>query len=480
MTVTKYFRNCGAPLAILVAFAAWFSVPLTTVQAQCSGAEGNNAIYANCGTHGALGIQGSTAYIDASVFASTSTDFCATIYGILNSGSYPAAGAVIDARGISSHNSNLTCASTTSPWYESSGGYLDKPSVLLLPAQTITIPYTWLLPNMTKIIGEGASNTALTGTVLAAASGFAGLGVANVPTAMIQFGDQKRTGSLTCGGTGVCFDISVEELTLNGTSQAIDGILNLDSEELTYVRDVSLYQITGTGLEIGNLNFPNQEQNSGPYTDIYYSSGSSSGNCVKIYGLTMRGIHGLDCVASSNTNGAILLDSAGNTLEDVYVDGFKDGVLIGSVAKGAYNGSGNVLLNISGSSAVTNLVHICNPNTNTGNCPGTTGTYTLNNVTDVSVVGVTAGGTNTIEDDMSVTTLPVSSDAHVGMYALGEAMGNGFSRFSTSKSFPTWYIGNFDISGSCSSAQTGSLYSNTGTSTTGLFVCAGSSWTGVN
>src|SRR5947209_14343894 len=82
---------------------------LPSAQGQSPG--GNNAVYNSTG-----GLASSTAVIDASVFASTSTNICETIFSILNGtsgyGPYPANGAVVDARGLTSSNSNLTCKSS--------------------------------------------------------------------------------------------------------------------------------------------------------------------------------------------------------------------------------------------------------------------------------------------------------------------------------------------------------------------------------
>jgi hypothetical protein len=94
----------------------------------------DNAVYNSSGTQTVH----SKAFIDASVLQGQS-DFYATIYNILQPSSYPSSGAVIDARGIST---NMTCASGT-PWFESSTGYVNKPSTILLPAGTITANTSW-------------------------------------------------------------------------------------------------------------------------------------------------------------------------------------------------------------------------------------------------------------------------------------------------------------------------------------------------
>jgi hypothetical protein len=76
--------------------------------------QGNDAVYSMAGT-----TVGSPSFIDASKFpgGGQGRDPCDTIYGIFNNlfnNTYPATGAVIDARGISGAT-NLTCTHGT-PW----------------------------------------------------------------------------------------------------------------------------------------------------------------------------------------------------------------------------------------------------------------------------------------------------------------------------------------------------------------------------
>jgi hypothetical protein len=116
---------------------------------------------------------------------------------------YPS-GAVIDARGLpGTTGTRMTC--TASPW---AGISSPPPSTILLPATTasapIVIPTPWILPNNTRLIGQGdndpASATPL--TTIQASSSFSGN--------MIQFGSSSVCPS------GVCTGISVENLTLDG------------------------------------------------------------------------------------------------------------------------------------------------------------------------------------------------------------------------------------------------------------------------
>ena len=278
----RFLTNRPSFAVLICLLGFWLLGNPTSAHAQCQGAAGGRVVYNSSGQ----ACLGSTAYIDASAFGTTSANtICNIIYKILSSNltTYPTTGAVIDARGlVDGVSASFTCASNESPWF--SGTYQNFPSVLLLPVGTITISYTWVVPDRTKLIGQasGSSTSTLLGTNIVAGSGtFSGpaSGYSPVaPVAMIQFGDP---GSQTClSQTGVCFHISLEDVTLNGDGKSIDGILNMDSQELTYAKRVNLLNFAGTGLQIGYSCGPTppsscayyaQAQNSGPYEQIYYS-----------------------------------------------------------------------------------------------------------------------------------------------------------------------------------------------------------------
>jgi hypothetical protein len=472
MNTAQRFGAAWKTIASVVALVCVLAAVSKRTEAQNPG---NNAVYISTGGCCAA----SSAFIDASVSANSQhTDICATIYNIFagshGNPSYPPAGAVIDARGIS--GSALNCGPNESPWLNG-GTYQAKPSVLLLPSGTITIFYTWILPNNTKVVGEGASNTGLTGTLIAAGSGFAGPNVSGYPLSMIQFGDSTATGA----NCGPCFRISVEDLTLNAsgaTGLTVDGILNLDSQELTYARRVSLLGITGTGLQNGVVNHGNLGQNAGPYEQIYFSSQNGTA-CAQIYGAGMRGIHGITCIGNTSASingGAILVDSSSNSFEDVFVDGFRDGILVGSQASTSSRAWGNVLFNINGGGSVTNVVHLCGSAVTTA-CPSTSGIA----VQDTNIVGVTSGNASgkSIDDEASNVTL---ADTHVGMYALGEPVsvvtgGIGNSRFTTSPSVPSWFVGGHPaVTHSTCSAAAGSIYSTPASTVGTAWACVGGEW----
>lgn len=216
-------------MSAAVVFAACFSIFPTTAGAQ--GNPGQNAVCTS--TTGCSTTVGTSAFIDASVFASPNTNFCAVIYNILNGSllgkqGYPAVGAVVDARGLNSGNINMTCATGWTPWYNGAT-YVSAPANILLPAGTIVIPSGWTLPPNTHLFGQGDNPSS--GTVIQAGSSFSGTAI------MIQFGSSP---CLTSG----CPGISVEKLILDGQGRQsagsyISGIVN-QASVLSYVDHVSL------------------------------------------------------------------------------------------------------------------------------------------------------------------------------------------------------------------------------------------------
>jgi hypothetical protein len=202
-------------------FAPWLFIGTIVVMIVClsvfppdmlAQSQGNNAVYYQPGSSGVC-CQGSGAFIDASVSTSLAQTFCQTLYNLLSASSYPSStGTVIDARGLNSSNTNMICAATTSPWTNGSTT-VSVPSTILLPAGTVFIQAPWILPHDTHLIGVGDG---LSGTVIEVLSGTT-LG------SMIQFGSSATN---VCNTSGICTGISVENLTLNGQAQSIDGIIN--------------------------------------------------------------------------------------------------------------------------------------------------------------------------------------------------------------------------------------------------------------
>lgn len=351
------------------------------VQAQIAG---NKAVYTSSG----VCCTSSTAVVDASVLSGS--NLCEQIYNALQSVASSHGSAVVDARAV---NPIPACGSGETPWLKS-GLNVITPATILLPAGTITISSPWIIPDGTKIIGQGTGSSASGGTIIEAPMGFSG--------AMIEMGDS----GVHCPASGhICHGVSVEDLILDGAGQTgINGILNTSSQELSYVNSVRLYQVMGVGLEVST-----NAQNSGPYSKITFDTGnvgpSGSTACAEIVGLSgTRGIHGLTCISETVApQAAVYLDSSNNSIEDVIIEGFTDGIRVGSQAAA----HSNVLLNIDGDTVLItqtqappsiNVIHVTN----------------ISSVSDLSMMGIRNTGSGfTIRDDLTTTNLSDPSCSHV-------------------------------------------------------------------
>jgi|HubBroStandDraft_5_1064220.scaffolds.fasta_scaffold00429_10 hypothetical protein len=455
--------NCAWMLfGILAVLSICLSHPIQ-MQAQCSGSTGNPAVYAKCGTGGTIGIQGSSAYIDASVIPGTGakTDVCARINAVLQSSTvtYPTAGAVIDARGV---GSGTTQVCSISPWGGTAptGGW--RPATILLPSGVIVIPAGWTLPNETRIIGENAGPRSGTTdgvtTIQACVTGTTGCS-ANLSGTLITMG--SSVAAYNCPSTG-CIGVGVQDLWLDGNGLSVNGISNTFSEDLSYVKHVNLYQIVGTGMGLSGTS-----QNSGPYTDIGFSLGSSTAaagtTCAHILSVSTRGIHGLTCTGNTSGSGtiptsAVVLDTSNSSIEDVEIQGFGNGILVGENA----SAQNDVLLNIRGGTNVSKVIAIANVSGNT--------------VSDISVIAASNGGntsSTTIQDNRTSPASSITAST-VAIYVLGnpiDASGTafGYTRFTTAIGQPTWAVGSSTPSPT-TGCTVGSLYSNTSGSGTGTSI----------
>lgn len=155
---------------------------------------------------------------------------------------------------------------------------------------------------------------------------------------------------------------------------------------------------------------------------------------------------------------AVYLDSSNNSIGDVRIAGFSEGVLVGSQSAA----QSNVLRNIEGdtnnSGVLAPIYVVYVPNSS-------------NTVSDLSMMRVTnlgtGGGIYSIYDARTLTYL---QDTYVAMYALGKSTPDGYSRFTTSPNAATWVVGSSAPSGPCAP---GSIYSDTGSGA--LYVCVYSS-----
>jgi len=410
----------------------WFSA--FPVSGAAQGTRGQNAVYNAQGNCGSSCVP-SSAFIDASQFGSNTTNICAVLNFILTPGNsiIPSTGAVIDARGLpGSTNTNMTCSS--SPW---AGIANPPPTNILLPAGTITIQAGWVIPKNTHLIGQGdnlpTSQGLSSGTTIVAAN--------SSVNPMISF----------C--SSACTGVAIEKLVLNGNGLTVTGIKNSFAGTLSYVDHVGLYHILGTGLWINSA----AATGSGPYSNINFTISTSVPTtiCAKIDGVNgTGGIRNLSCINNNQVtiaSAGVLLDSSNNSIKDLNIAGFTDGVLVGANA----TATNNVLINVygdtvcctTGTPPVVNVVHVSSNNT----------------VSDIALMGVSNGvnvaNQYTVRDEVTGTILPVSTDPIVGLYALGKASNNGYARFTTSPSVPSWATGTQSPPGG--SCAQGSIYSCT-------------------
>jgi hypothetical protein len=453
---------------------------------------GEHAVYGTVGT--GTGLIGSPAYFDATILT-PGVDICQQINDALvfAANNNFIAGVTIDARGTRV-TTPQGCA--TDPF----NVLTPIPSIILLPSATITILKTWHVPSNTRIIGEGRF------TILQACKA-----VQNTcNNSAFSGSDLIDMGSSTTACTGA----SVERLKLDGQNQSVNGIVQYCGES-SYVSDVNLAGIgTSTSGSIGlnivgsaaGFAFPMGADGSGPYINLNFpdvSVGMCTTGCpvcVLITAQTM-GLHGITCTEQERSTGtvaAIYVNASNNSIEDVHVEAFHDGVQIGSLSSSTGAISNILISNVTASSGanqgfVQNVVHICGG-------PLTTCASSLN-PTDVTLLNISDGGdgsgTDAIQDDVTGTTVGASggATAHstVSMYVLGEPSLNqagaviATPRFTTVPTgagpggggVPTWAVGTvMPPGGSCVQGNAGTIYSKTngtGQNST-IYVCVSGLW----
>lgn len=487
---------------------------------------GNNTVY-----NGATATP-SAAFIDASVFPPAgqgTPDICSALHYVLTNVAIQ--GSVIDARSfakISSTQTTLDCTLASTSPNPFIGVMIG--STILLPPGNILINATWTIPGNTRLIGEGSFGTTAinwnSGT--APTSGF-----------MVQM----------C--LSPCTNASMEHLTLTlatgiSVTLPVSGIENVSAGDGSYIDDITMATLYN-GLRVDST-----AANSGPYTNLNITLQNGTSTCstgtasscrsgIELDAPT-RGVHGATIIGntvlsgagasgcqpnprgngSDAVPGAVLVRAGGNTVEDIHVETFWDGVQIEPLAtSSSYIGvSGVYVSNISGGQKplgpVTNTVHICGPNQASnifGPCSisGATGVGTVSDISiwnassDLDGAGA-AGGCNTtgyasaITDDVQGLIIPyIGSGSNppkmtYPMYHLGEAvtvtgsvtgrtfLGGGVvpaSSTPTHNGIPAWTVGMGTPGATCPAI--GSLYSNsTGTSSSSaLYLCTTVGWTAV-
>jgi hypothetical protein len=249
---------------LMLATLACFSATLALAQNQCNTTQAFNTVYRSSGCTQTT--QGSFAFVDATQYPRVGSDICGPIQSVLTkyanglSGQQRLDGVVVDARGFTS--GTLTC--TTNPW----SGALPHSNVVLLPAGTISVSQTLVMPGNTRLVGVGSGFTAGAGsTTLAVSGSFTG--------DLIDMGNSN-----VCPANNNTFDcpsVVIEHLAIQGAPSGGAAIRNQYSQELSYVDDVVLSNLgpgtTGLWLDV-------HANNSGPYSNIRYSG---SGTCVQIF-----------------------------------------------------------------------------------------------------------------------------------------------------------------------------------------------------
>jgi hypothetical protein len=451
----------------------WFVFAPVRTAAQ----QGDKAVY----TTGS-NLAPSSAWVDASAFcgftgtnscAGTNFDFCSIVSTALTNllASLSPAGGVVDARGVQpppSVNNNGLELCSTNPFPSSITQANPYPITILLPPYTIQLSATWTIPNNVRLVGVGFE------TILLGLSGCCS-------RAMIEMGQPSSCTTPLYAG------IAIEHLQLN-VKGAYGGIENQCAGPSSYVNDVLIsgFRFGQDQLEANALTIGPGATNSGPYTDIYvlavpYSScGGGPGvpvfNCV-VVGAQTRGLHGITCLGSANTgatggsgSAAIVVNASNNSIEDVHIESFYDGVQIGDTSSAVSNiFISNVQASTTnGCAGVINAVHVCGPQSG-GNqqCPSPYASP----ITDVTMMGISNGSlittgvtSNSIEDDQTGTLIqgcdggtsgcmnPITS----GVYILGRSDGGNtgeLSRFAINPAnstqygggstvVPTWGMGN--------------------------------------
>jgi hypothetical protein len=507
MRTKTSFGKCSVTAVIVI--VGWFSVSPGWMVAQSAG---QKAVY------GPNGLTGSAVWVDASAWwnGSSVPDLCSILQLKILTGGYSSSypnGTVIDARGLAYGVQNGTqAACSVSPF-----GALTAPppsTTLLLPSGFVDTNVTWVVPNNTTLIGDEQ------GTTIRARDpqngDFQG-------SYIIEMGGTNTINGIVyplCPQGGICNGVGVEHLFLDGSLVTdVGGIQNQYSQDGSYLNEVNLFNFSQTGLSIAppSSTYPGAT-NSGPYSNITFSANSNAPACIDLEVQT-QGIHGVTCIGNSSTTAnpytAILVNASNNSIEDVHVEGYWDGIEVGQLNTATV---ANILIsNVTGTTsgsgsnarATKNTVHLCGPSplgSTFGNCAGN---YVTANVKDVTILQAMNGSgpmTTTVVDDVSknaivscFTNAPTASpgcaypNLSTGMYALGEpdagstTTNPAYTKFTSSPTtlngnynygssyMPTWGVTLLPNQGSCS--PVGAIYSQTGNGKS-VYVCnAGGVWT---
>jgi hypothetical protein len=377
-------------------------------------------------------------YWDASQFTGSPTnDICGKIHAawIASMGS---TGATIDARGITGPQS---CSA--SPFPSAATG------VLLLGSTVISTAVTWQIPSDVHLLGignVGPTDTGGANTVIRAASGLTG--------AVVQLGN----------GSSQTFDAQVMNLTVDGNAIATIGILNNSAEEGSFVQDVNILNVPGTGLEIARYNSTTSPNNSGPYRNInvqYNSTTCPSCNSVNTIGVAVTSsvaaggelygsVRGIDNVTVTGSGTASSPGTFGSCMQLIgypvqvtnsHVEYCATGIQIGASAVGdAWPETNNV--------EIQNVSIFPNSPTNWN--------VTITRAADIMLSGITGFSTDVLDDTVTGNTIlgTGSNTYYLGFYLLGDATvpATNTTVISTNAGITTGWVapGNLKIVGNAS------------------------------
>ena len=306
---------------------------------------------------------------------------------------------------------------------------------ILFPAGTYSVSGTVIVPNKTILVGVGRGDARSYNTVLKA------LPIFPAGAALVQMGQPGQAN----------FGVRVENMTLDGSVIAGTCLANMDSQELSYGRDLLLANCASAGLAISTAN----AQNSGPFENIEVRPGTGSNVtantiCIQVTGVVgFRGLQGVTCNAgatyASRPSVALAIDGGG-FYRDIHVEHFATAVSLGSSANPA---NALVLADAQFGSDVAVGVAI-------------------NAAADqnITLSGLSCAGCGTLLND-TVANKTIT-DASLGFYSVGDGAGAVKTVLSSSVKTGTQLAGPLAVSGNVSlgpsnsrSGQTLSIYNAT-------------------
>ena len=480
----------------LLLVVGWFSISANRMAAQSAGNKGtyNGGIPSQ--------VSPSQVWVDLSAWWNEKSMPVPDLCGLLNTfltGSYGTTypnGAVIDARGLTPEvDPNYP---NTPPEIGCSENPFNKVSALpsttiLLPSGNIHTPSTWIIPSNTRLVGDAKAGTSIYANSLPSGAYI------------------LEMGSSTLCPSG-CTSIGIEHISLGASGSSVGAIHNGFAQAGSYVNDVTLNAFPNNAIMVDS-----GATNSGPYSNI--NAKGEGAACIDLEVQT-QGVHGVTCFGAQPTKAGIIVNGSNNSIEDVHIEQYGDGIEIGSALSTTVPTVSNILVSnvtTDPNGYTKNAVHLC------GNYPWNSssacGCYSPNsticsNVQDVTLLNVAnptfnvhnesgngqnnptpAPGLASVIDDVSGNaivgcygTAGCATSQSTGIYTLGENEGgsNGipaYSKFavnpstpgpnsnyySTSSYVPTWGVGTATPETYCS--PVGAIYSQTSASGSSVWVC---------